>query len=417
MSPVEAPHPMNDGTTSPETLGFFAEPRLPMLGPYLIRNPRSARIIRTVDRVLTLLHPNRSPPAVPAQPRRILVADWAHLGNVLLAIPTLRLLRSRFPAAEIGFLTGSWSRQVLEGTGLCDHIHVADHFIMTRRKGSRAGKIVHYLATRRRAVAEMRGLAYDVAIDVSCNFPPVSPLFYAAGIPIRSGFTSGGFGPLLTHPVRWVYASRPISDYPRDLLQALWPGLSLPPDALAPCYPGQPTASPPRELAKRPYVILQMGSGAAYKEWLEPSWTSVAAALADDGHHLVFPGSGANEAARIQRVTAQLPAGSATILADRRWPEYVATVAGAMHMVCLDSVSAHLAAAFSVPTTAIYAGVNNLVQWGPCNRRAVILTLPVGCAPCCRRDGCAAMACIRGVTPERVIATIRAALTPARAGA
>ncbi|MGO8919854.1 MAG: glycosyltransferase family 9 protein [Stellaceae bacterium] len=384
-----------------------------MRGRYLIRNPRSAGIITAVDTVLALVHPNRSPPVVPSQPRRILVADWAHLGNVLLAMPALRLLRARFPGAEIGFLTGSWSRHVLEGTGLCDHVHLVDHFILSRLNGGRLGKIRRYLKMRRRAVTEMRALGYDVAIDLGCHFPPAAPLFYAAGIRARAGFTCGGFGPLLTHPVRWLHTSRPVSDYPRDLLRALWPGQTLAPDALTPCYPGQPRVPLPRELITEPYIVLHMGSGAPTREWSEEHWTTVATALAAEGPRLVLAGTGPREGARLRRVAAGLPVGKAAILLDRPWPEYVAVVAHAAHVICLESSSAHIAAAFSVPTTAIYAGLNNLVQWGPCNPNALVLTAPVGCAPCYRRVGCEAMACIRGVAPELVIASVRAALSGA----
>lgn len=96
---------IDHNTTNSQGLPFFAEPRPAMRGRYLIRNTRSAGIISAVDTLLALWNPNRSPPVAPPQPRRILVAEWAHLGNVLLALPALRLLRASFPGAEIGFLT------------------------------------------------------------------------------------------------------------------------------------------------------------------------------------------------------------------------------------------------------------------------------------------------------------------------
>jgi ADP-heptose:LPS heptosyltransferase len=405
------------GTTGAGRLPRFAEPRPAMRGRYLIRNPSAVRVIGAMDALLVLWRAGRSSPEAPPQPRRILVADWAHLGNVLLALPALRLLRNSFPDAKIGFLTGSWSRHVIEGTGLYDHLHLVDHFLMSRAQLSRLDKIRRYLEMRRRAVAEMRTIGYEAAIDLSCHFPPVSPLFYSARIPVRAGFTSGGFGPLLTHPVGWVHASRPISDYPRDLLRALWPSLALASEALVPCYPGYPRPGLTAELAGKPYLLLHMGSGAPHKEWPEENWAAVAAALAGQGLHLAFAGSGAREAERIRRVVAGLPGANATFLLDRPWPDYVGTVARAAHVICLDSSSAHIAAAFSVPTTVIYPGLVDPVQWGPCNPNARVLTAPVGCAPCYRNRGCAAMACIRHVTPGQVVDAVRAALPdPGRPG-
>ena len=206
---------MDRKMTNLDGLAIFAKPRPAMRDPYFIRNPRSARIINAVDILLALSNPSRSPP---------------------VALPALRLLGASFPGAEIGFLTGSWSRHVVEGTGLCDHLHLAGHFVLSRARSSRAGKIYRYLATRGRAVGELRAKGYEVAIDLGCHFPPASPLFYAAGIRVRGGFTSGGFGPLLTHPISWLHASRPISDYPRDLLSSLWSALTVAPYALAPRF-------------------------------------------------------------------------------------------------------------------------------------------------------------------------------------
>lgn len=388
----------------------YATPRPAMRGRYLIRNPRSAAAINLVDALLSLGRLRRRQQGVPSCPRRILLADWTHLGNIMLTIPALRLLRKLFPQAEIGFLAGSWSVPVIESTGLCDHLHLVDHFLLSRARDGRLHKIRRYFAMRRRAIAEIGSVGYEVAIDVDSHFPPAAPLLHAAGIPVRAGFTSGGFGPLLTHPVDWIHAPRPISDYSRDLFRALWPELELAPDALAPCYPGHPRVPPPNELAGKRYIVFHMGSGAPHKEWPEDRWQVVGSALGKDGWRIVLAGRGPREAERIRRVAAGLPAASVVTLIDQAWSRYVAVIAAAAHVVSLDSSSVHVAAAFSVPTTAIYGGMTDAVQMGPWNRNARVLTAPVGCAPCYLNTGCETMACIRGVTADQVIQAVRARL-------
>jgi ADP-heptose:LPS heptosyltransferase len=388
----------------------FAEPLPAMRGRYMIRNPRSARIILALDGLLELSqHWQRRRPLVPTRPQRILVSDWTHVGNILLALPTLHLLRTFFPEAEIGFLTGSWARMVIEGTGLCDHLHLIDHFRLSRSSLDGLGKMRRYLSMRSQTITELRQRSYDVAIDLSSHFPPVSPIFFAADIAVRAGFTSGGFGPLLTHPVTWVHARRPMSDYPRDLLVALWPQQEIAADALLPCYPGHPRAPLPAELRGFSYTLVHMGTGAVLKEWPEEHWMVLMDALVSEGLHLVFAGAGARERDRAVRLAGRLPAGAATLLIDRPWPEFVAVVAAATHVICLDSSTAHLAAAFGVATTSLYSGMTDIAQWGPVNPRARVLANPVGCAPCYRSGGCEAMACIRGVTPDQVIDAVHAA--------
>jgi hypothetical protein len=125
----------------------FGKPRPAMRGRYLIRSARSALIMAVIDTLLDLLNIGRTLPVVAAQPRRIVVADWTGLGNVLLALPTLRLLRSIFPDAEIGFLTGSWARDVLEGTGLYDHLHLVDHFPILMIENGERPELISWLGT------------------------------------------------------------------------------------------------------------------------------------------------------------------------------------------------------------------------------------------------------------------------------
>jgi ADP-heptose:LPS heptosyltransferase len=392
-------------------LPSFAEPRPAMRGRYFIRNRRAASIMAFIDASIDLLHIGRVPTVAPVQPRRILVANWAHLGDVILALPTLRVLRANFPKAEIGFLGGSWACAVLEATGLVDHLHVVDHFMLNRAPSSRLSKFRRYVEMRRQALTEIRSKDYDVAIDLSSHFPPVSPLLSAARVPVRAGFTSGGLGPFLTHRVTWVQKSRPMSDYPRDLLHALWPNMLLAEDALAPCYPGHPCVPLPDSLRGRSYLVIHMGTGAVHKEWPDQNWIEVATALAQSGLQLVAVGSGKREVERANRVAAALPSGVITLVMNRPWAEYVGIIARATHVICLDSSSAHVAAAFSVATTAVYPGIVDPGQWGPWNPKARMLTAPVGCSPCYRNVGCGAMTCIRGVTSEQVIRTVRNAIT------
>ena len=87
---------------------------------------------------------------------------------------------------------------------------------------------------------------------------------------------------------------------------------------------------------------------------------------------------------------------------DRSWDEFVALVAGARCVICLESSAAHLAAAFRVPTVAIFTGTNEHRLWGPDNAHARVISAPTACAPC-HRTGCDAMACVRHVTVAMVL--------------
>jgi ADP-heptose:LPS heptosyltransferase len=378
-----------------------------MRGRYLVRSLKALAFLRITDLLLRFVVPAKAPPPVPENPARILVCNWAHLGDVLLILPTLQALKDLFPQAKIDLLAGRGAKTVLEGTNLHGDIHFVDHFMLNRKKTTRLERIRTYLSDRRAFLRTAKNTAYDVAIDLYFYFPSVAPILWQAGIPVRCGFSSGGYGSLLTHPVPWSYEERHVSQFGLDLIKALWPAQAARLARLAPCYPGHPirTTDAP---ARSPYIVIHPGAGQNSREWPETHWLTLVETLSRQRkEHLVFCGTGAREGDRAKRLAAKAAPGQASLFLDRNWSDYVALIADAAVVFCLESSAGHLAAAFSVPTVAIYTGCNEARLWGPNNPRARILTAPTLCAPCHRSDGCEAMACVRDVQPEDVLAELR----------
>jgi ADP-heptose:LPS heptosyltransferase len=389
---------------------IHAAPRPLMRNGYLVRSTRAVALLGTVDRILRLCLP-RSEAAAPREPRRILVSNWAHIGDVIVSLPALRALRERFPDAKIDVVVARGSRVALEGSGLYDRLYCIDHFVLNRSNRSRWSKIKTYLEDRRQFLAAARLEQYDVGIDLYAHFPPASPLFRQIGIPIRCGFTSGGFGPLLTHPVDWSYRERPITQLSGDLIEALWPDLAQAIGRLAPHHPPGPRPTLPDDLVPPDprYVVVHIGTGARAREWPEARWCSLIEMWGADAPLLVFCGTGPREAERARRIAEHSPSGRTMLFLDRKWEEFVALVAGAAGLICLESSAGHVGARFLIPTVAIYTGINEHRLWGPDNPNARTLSAPTGCAPCHRSD-CESMACVRGVTPEEVLKALRPAM-------
>lgn len=371
-------------------------PRPAMRGRYLIRSVRSLVAVRALDAVLGLW-PQRS--ALVEHPvRRILLANWAHLGDVLLTLPAIAAVRKACPDAHIGMIVGSWARMAIESLQLVDEVHIVDHWFLNRNG---AGKRARYRETRAQALSAIRAARYQVGIDFYPFFAPAHPLFYRCGIPCRIGFDSGGFGPLLTHAVSWVDRDRSMSDYAMDLVKVALPAVEDPDWH----YPLQAGRAPVEQLPARPYIVVHPGAGTRIKDWGEDNWRALLRRLRQKGERIVLTGAGTYEAALGDRIAA----GDDSIvnLAGRTdWEGFVATIAGADALVCPDSSAAHVGGLFGIPTVALFTGTNNPAQWGPRNPHARVLMNPVECAPC-NRPGCGAMACIRGITVDRVLDALR----------
>lgn len=384
---------------SPRDRGPFAAPRPSMRGPYLIRHPLKAAVFGVRDMLLRLA-PGRAGP-VPSEPRAILLANWGHLGDVVTTLGLAASLRARFPGARLGMLTGSWGAAPARASGLFDTLHAIDHPAINRSAADREEKRRRYHDGCVAALPGIREAGYEVAIDCYPFHPPAHPLFRRAGIPVRAGFTSGGSGPLLTHPVRWADAGRPIAAHYQALLDALWPDMAWPEEAMRP----HGATCPPRHVdLPGPYIVLHPGAGAAYKDWGADRWQALASQLRDHsdtaGFRLVLTGAGAGEIA-VARGLAEAVPGLIDLAGRADWGTFEAVLAHAALVLCPDTVTAHLAARFDTPVLAIFTGANDPRQWGPYSGVGHVVVQDVACAPC-NRPGCVAMACIVGTTPDQV---------------
>lgn len=385
--------------------GPFAPSRPNMQGLYLLRSARSAKAMTWLDRCLSLV-PRRTP-LIPARLERILVANWGHLGDVVTTQGAIAALRERHPGVEIGMIVANAGRPAIEKTGLVDRVHVINHWWVSRAAWTGAQKRRHFRETRDRALAEIRAAKYQAGIDFYPFFPPAHPLFYRTGIPIRIGFTSSGFGPLLTHPVAWPNQKLPIAEQYRGLLNALHSNAPFPPGALRPRRDRATLAPLPAPVVTAGrYVVLHPGAGAPYKEWGIAQWCELAQRLLDEapGRRLVVTGAGSGEAAMAARIAAVSPA-VVNMAGKADWEEFVAIVAHADMVVCPDTATGHVAAAVGVPVVSIFTGTNISEQWQPYTPDNRLLVEPVLCAPC-NGPGCPVMACIRPMAPERVLAAM-----------
>lgn len=338
-------------------------------GGYLVRNPALHLLLRAIDRVRP---PSRGlpPVALPAAPR-VLLAINGHLGDAVILSALLLAVRQRIPGSRIGILLPSWSRAVLAEDERVEWVHVADHWKSSRAPVSLLDKIRRSRATRGAAVASMRAVGYDVAIDATAYFPNFARLLAEARIPVRVGFTSGGFGGWLSHPVAWRDDGRHVAERQLDLLDVVLPRAagesevrySLPP-ASAETVTRVSALLRERGIAAGEYVVVHMGAGDARKHWHPDAWRAVVSAIAASGTRVVLTGRGPAEAEMNRSVAARQP--HVVDLTDRLdWEELVALIERARLVVTVDTSAGHVAAAVGTPCVAIWHDTARADLWRP----------------------------------------------------
>lgn len=390
-----------------------SKPQSPLKRGYRAWNPLLHAYLSACDAMLTRLAPRRDAAsgaalAVGRRWRRILVANTAHLGDVILASAALPALRAAYPDAEIGFLCGGWSRPLLEGHPLLGRIHTLDHWRQNRDGAPLARKFLRYVRTRRRAIAEIRAARYEAAVDFYSFYPNAADVLRAGGVPMRIGHTCGGFGALYTHPIEFRYRrDRHIAAYHADLLRVLGVGEKHI-AAMRPLIAAPPAAARRADaaLAARgiagEFVLMHVGCGDPRKAWPIGKWSALARRLTASGLGVALAGRGASERRAIARIAAAAP-GCADCCDAFDLPALAAAIGRARAIVAHDSVAAHLAAAAATPAVVITPGIDPEF-WRPMNEKTVSLASPAACAPCFR--GCAGMECVRELPVDEVAAAL-----------
>lgn len=339
----------------------------------------------------------RPPPRGPREgtPRTIVVSKLAAMGDTILLLPHLRLVREAFPNARIIALASSVNRDVFDLWGGVDRIV----------EWSPAGTL--------KAVSEIRKERADTAVDFE-QWTHVTALVLAwAGVPRRVGFATVGYarGKLYTDPV-----SHDGRVHEGEMFGRLLAPLGLQPAA------GPPRVSIPldRRAAIRervataglrpgsPIIVIHPGCGAHgwQREWPAERYAAVIDALAGERScSVVITGSAservlADETAALCRTRPWVAAGELSLL------DLAALVAEAGVVVCGNTGIVHLAEAVGTPVVAIH-GPTDPVRWGPRDPRSRTIKGNIPCSPCLTLGfeyACAGRPCMEAVGTREVAA-------------
>ncbi len=355
-----------------------------------------------------LAHPlSASPPGQFAIDKTLvikkLLVNGGHIGDVLITTAFLTILLKAIPRVSIGFLTGTYSKDVIHHHPCVSRVHFLDHWYLNR---SNKNKLRSFLSFRRQAQQVIRDLRvenYDLAIDLRAWFPNfISITLQKAEIPIRIGYDRVGGGSLLTHAYKYQYDRRHELHHQLDLLKPL----SIEPDLLEkakPCLPSptrediEQTKTFLHELTR--FCILHPGSGSPVKDWPEHNCIKLAQNLIDRGIVPVITGRGTRDAAIARAIALGVP--SAINLCDvLSWENLLTVIGRAEVVVSVDTSVGHIASAMGTRVISVYGGMADPLHWAPLG--AQIVANPISCYPCFKKNGCSHRSCLTGITVDQV---------------
>jgi len=339
------------------------------------------------------------------EPSRILILAPNWLGDAVMALPAIADVKRRFPAARVIVA----ARRAVAGM-----FHLApsiDEVLPLEWNG----RLFRQHAWRTDLDA-LRRVSADAALLLPNSFASAW-MVSRAGIPERMGYARDWRARLLTRAVKPPGRSVHQGEYYQHLVRALaMPSGPLEPNLVA---PDAAIASARSLLTSRGWnesrSIIALAPGAAYgkaKQWLPAHFAQLVSMLVSSSNATcVMVGSGADRETT-RWIGGLVPEGNRTQLIDLAGDTSLESLAGVIRLsrvfVSNDSGAMHLASALGTPVVALF-GPTREYETAPLPRsgvRAEVLLHPVWCRPCMLRECPIDHRCMRGLSPERVFATV-----------
>jgi heptosyltransferase-2 len=333
----------------------------------------------------------------------VIAPNW--LGDAVMALPALGDLRRRFPTARLMVAARRATASLFMMSPFVDEVVVMEW----------SGRLWNR-RSRQADMKTLRGLRADASLLLPNSFASAW-LVHRAGIRERWGYAADLRQQLLSRAVPRPRIRVHQAEYYRRLVNAI--GIEngpLDPELVVPSH----VMDDAREVLgsagwNEHGEFVAMAPGAAYggaKRWPAEHFAEVATKLVrDQGMRCVLIGSAA-DAATTRWVRSLVPETERAGIIDLAGLTTLETLAGILRLaracVSNDSGAMHLAGAVGVPLAALF-GPTRERETAPLSRRGrriEVLINHVWCRPCMLRECPLDHRCMKGLSPDRVTATV-----------
>jgi lipopolysaccharide heptosyltransferase II len=333
----------------------------------------------------------------------ILVIKMSAMGDVILSIPSLRAIRSAFPASKIIVLTGTQAREVIDRCPYINDRMIYDH---TGKDISLSGLL--------RTGGRLRRWYFDIAIDLQNN-KKSHVLAYLSGAPFRYGYDNGKLSFLLNRrikddapyldPVEHQFRVLKLAGAkPQDKNLELWPTEAD--EKKVDEFLNENWVKPGQELVG---INVRASSRWHTKNWPASHIAGLCDALAREfGIRVVLTGvkEDIQTAGRIVKETKSKP----MIAVGRTGIFELASLMRRFKVyLTADSAPMHIAAAMGTPFVALFGPTDparHVVRASGC----VILKKDLKCSPCYSPRCMKKSRCMNRITVEEVLEAMSAFL-------
>jgi lipopolysaccharide heptosyltransferase II len=344
---------------------------------------------------------------------KILILKPSSLGDVIQALPVLRLLKLHFPAGEIFWWLDSALAPLLEGD--------PDLAGIVRFERQRWGRPPHW-PEMLRSILWLREQNFDLVIDLQClarsgAFAWLANGTFLAGLDeVREG--ARGFYDLAvprkgfhTHAVDWYLSVLPPLGVPVHKNFNWLPGRPAVAAEIKRKWLGE---NSPSAIRHSQLILLQPGARWDNKRWPVENFSELVRLIAQQfpGAHFAILGSGEDRPLG-KIISRDAPERRLNLCGETSLPEMIEWVRLCDLMITNDTGPMHVAAALGKPLVALF-GPTEPRRTGPYGQLENVLRIELPCSPCLK-SFCTwknPNECLNAVSPATVFARVQKQLLP-----
>ncbi|MFQ6081789.1 MAG: lipopolysaccharide heptosyltransferase II [Candidatus Aminicenantia bacterium] len=316
-----------------------------------------------------------------SQVRKILIVKLCCIGDVMFTTPLLRTLRKGFPEANLTYLVGEWSKQVIETN---PHLNQTIIYNVPFEKSNWLIKIIKTL----RFILKIRKEKFDLAIN--CHRSLSSSLFlFLSGIRYRVGFNWHHQGFALAKKIPFDYTKYEVERYldiarglnltpqdnyleiglkkeEREFAEELLKKLNLSENKLISVFPGG---------GKNPKTVMLS------KKWIPERFARLSDWISEKYKAKIIFLGGESDKKIIQEIISQMKTQPINLAGKLTFRESAAAIEKSHLFIGGDSGLLYLAAAVGTPTIGLF-GPSDPRLVAPRGQKHIFIWKKIECSPC-----------------------------------
>ncbi|HEY0755281.1 MAG TPA: lipopolysaccharide heptosyltransferase II [Ktedonobacteraceae bacterium] len=348
------------------------------------------------------------------QPRRILIVRLDLIGDLVLSMVLVRVLKRSYPAAEIDLISVPASARVLEGDPDLALLLGYDPNLWRRPQALLRSKNWREL---RALLQRLRAREYDLAISVFGKWAAV--LTALSGARRTLGFGREGFPGLMSDNVpgkHWTPGEKKHEvDYCLELAQAAGALITAEDRYPRLLIPTQATEEVAQMLTaagvepQRPLVACHVSANNGQsKRWPVPYWAALLDRLMREENAQVILTGAPNDLPLVEKISQRMHEQALNLVGKTSLLQLAALLKRADLLISGDSGPMHMAGAVETPLIAIHGPTDPALS-GPVSHYATILRSAIWCSPCYEAKETAdcrffTTQCMKDVLPAQVFA-------------